>query len=430
MTRSLRAGCVVVSLLSAAFVPLDFTVFRESFVPMLSFRLFCNGVMLVIIFRTARTHPLGSAIVGCLTTGAMLLTVIAAAGGLASDYTPGLMLLFLGMPVLLPFTARQAGAIVAILAGALAGLPFLSETPIGLEVYSLNLIFPVAAGVESVAACALLERMRFADFLGRREIEQARDDLKALDREKSRFTANIHHELRTPLTLMLAPVDALLAGDFGEIEDLPRSYLETVRSNGFRLLNLINNLLDLAKIESQSHRINRQAVLAQNVIKNLLERAQPLAEQKGISIETIGIEELPRVSVDPDSFEKVLTNLISNALKFTNRGGHLEIRGEVAPEGGVTFSFADDGIGIAEDQIERIFDRFAQVDTSQTKRYEGTGIGLSLVRELVELHGGHVWAESPGLGCGTTLHLMLPCDALRQQRRVGRGEFLRRWLEW
>jgi signal transduction histidine kinase len=408
MARSLRAGCAIVALLSTAFIPLDFAVFRDRFIPMLIFRLFCNGILVVIIVRTARTRPLGSAIVGCLTTGAMLLTVIKAAGGITSDYTPGLMLLFLGIPVLLPFTAFQAGIIVAVLTSALASLPFLSSQPIEIESYSLHLVFPLAAGIESVAASALLERMRFSDFLRRREIEKARDDLKQLDREKSRFTANIHHELRTPLTLMLAPVEGLLAGDFGEIADLPRSYLTSVRSNGQRLLKLINNLLDLAKIEGGRFSIYRRPTRLNELVGSFVASARPLADRKGISLEIGSLSELPSIFVDPEAIEKIVANLVGNALKFTEAGGRVKVIGTATENGGIHLVVTDTGVGLAADQLDRIFDRFAQVDTSSTRKHEGTGIGLALVRELVELHGGRVWATSAGLGDGAQIHVFLP----------------------
>jgi signal transduction histidine kinase len=408
MARSLRTGCAIVALLSTAFIPLDFSVFRERFIPMLVFRLFCNAVMVLIIIRTARTHPFGSAIAGCLTTGAMLLTVIEAAGGVSSDYTPGLMLLFLGMPVLLPFTAFQAGIIVVVLTGALSTLPLFSGSAFELRSYGLHLIFPIAAGIECIAASALLDRMRFADFVRRRQIEKARDDLKELDREKSRFTANIHHELRTPLTLMLAPVDALLAGDFGKIADLPRSYLSSVQSNGQRLLKLINNLLDLAKIEGKKFSIHRRPIHVCDLIDSFVASARPLADRKGISLETTSASSIPVICADPDAIEKVIANLLGNALKFTEASGCIHVECEPTDEGGIHVTVADSGAGIPEDQIERIFDRFAQVDASSTRKYEGTGIGLALVRELVELHGGRVWAESEGLGHGTKMHVLLP----------------------
>jgi signal transduction histidine kinase len=408
MARSLRVGCAVVAVLSTAFIPLDYAVFRDRFVSMLGFRLFCNGVMILIVLRTARTHPLESAVAGCLTTGAMLLTVIAAAGGIESEYTPGLMLLFLGMPVLLPFTARQAGFIVAVLIGGLAAMPIFADASVGLRTFCLNLIFPLAAGVESIAASALMERMRYADFERRREIEEARDELRKLDKEKSRFTSNIHHELRTPLTLMLAPVDALLAGDFGDLEELPRSYLESVKSNGQRLLKLINSLLDLAKIEGNRFLLRRRPTDVWGVISAYVSSAKPLAEYRQIELSLSRDGDPGPICVDSDAIEKIIANLLANALKFTDAGGLVRVSLSGTEEGGIHVVVSDSGVGLSPDQLETIFDRFAQVDTSNTRKHEGTGIGLALVRELVQLHAGRVWAESTGLGHGAEMHVILP----------------------
>jgi signal transduction histidine kinase len=408
LVRSLRVGCAIVAILSMAFIPLDYFVFRERFVPMLGFRLFCNLIMGGLIFWGARAHPLKSAIVGCLTTGAMLVMVIVAAGGVTSGYAPGLMLLFLGMPVLLPLTAWQAGFIVATLTAGLASLPVFTGNTAGMDAFFLHMIFPIAAGVESVAASALLDRMRFADFLRRKEVERARDDLKELDREKSRFTANIHHELRTPLTLMLAPVDGLVAGTFGEIGDLPRSYLETVQSNGQRLLKLINSLLDLAKIEGDRFEIHRRKLDLAGLVDNYVASARPHAERKGISISTDWAGEVEPIFADVDAMEKVIGNLLGNALKFTEQGGAIVVSGHQESNGELALCIRDNGIGIPVDKLDHVFDRFAQVDSSSTRRFGGTGIGLSLVSELVSLHGGRVWADSEGAGLGTEMHVVLP----------------------
>jgi signal transduction histidine kinase len=257
-------------------------------------------------------------------------------------------------------------------------------------------------------SCAYLDRMRFADFLQRRELERARDELEQLDAAKSRFTANIHHELRTPLTLTLAPVETMLAGGFGEITEQQRSYLETIRSNGLRLLKLINNLLDLAKIESQQLCVTRRALHVGDLAAELVAGSRPLAERKGVTLEARGLEALPQIHADPEALEKVIVNLLGNALKFTESGGRIDLEGRAADAGGVELVVRDTGLGIPPDQLDRIFDRFAQVDGSTTRRHEGTGIGLALTRELVVLHGGRIWAESAGIGRGADMHVLLP----------------------
>jgi signal transduction histidine kinase len=184
-----------------------------------------------------------------------------------------------------------------------------------------------------------------------------------------------------------------------------------MHANGLRLLKLINNLLDLAKIESRQLSIRRNHLDIARVVLGVAESAGHLASRKGVQIDATGVEEIHGFHGDPDALDKVIVNLVGNALKFTPPGGRIEVSVRSEPEeggGGIRISVADSGVGIPAEQIERIFDRFAQVDDSATRQHEGTGIGLSLVRELVQLHGGRVWAESAGLGHGTTVHVVLP----------------------
>jgi signal transduction histidine kinase len=408
MARALGTGLTVVIGLNTAFVLLDYVVYPQLFLPMLGFRLGCNVLLGWLFARTRHSQPLVAAFIGCMVTGLMLLTVIQAAGGMASGYAPGLLLLFVGMPVLLPLRAVQAAGIVFSLSAVMAALPFAFGPSLATSTYLVHLAFPLAGAFESVAACWLMDEFRFADFQRRRELEQARDDLKDLDREKSRFTANVHHELRTPLTLTLAPLEAMLDGEFGDVPEVQRSYLKSMRSNSQRLLKLINNLLDLAKIEGEGLDVRRRPTRVQDLVSELLSGARPLAERKGITLECGSIADLPMVHVDPDAFEKVLMNLVGNALKFTEQGGRIEVTGEAIADGGIHLVVSDTGAGLEASQLARIFDRFAQVDSSNTKRHEGTGIGLALVEELISLHHGRIWAESAGLGHGTQIHIELP----------------------
>ena len=337
----------------------------------------------------------------------MLFTVIFHTGGLASPYYVGLVLLIIGTGVLAPLSVKQGiiaiGGLVATY--LVLGIGYAEDEQ--LQQAWLSVFFLVAASFCGVMSCAYLDRLRFADFVQRREIEAARDELAELDQAKSRFTANIHHELRTPLTLTLAPVEAMLAGEFGNVSELQRSYLQTVQNNGLRLLKLINNLLDLAKAEGGQLEVHRQSLAIGSVVEQIVAGALPLAERKGVRLETRGLAELPTVCADREAIEKVVVNLLGNALKFTDRGGSVVVEGH-AEEAGVCLVVRDSGVGIPADQLERIFDRFAQVDASSTRQFEGTGIGLSLVSELVSLHEGRVWAESPGEGQGASMHVWLP----------------------
>ena len=335
----------------------------------------------------------------------MLLVVVYATGGVSSEYYAGLVLMFSGLPVLVPIAAAQGTWIVSVLLFAFAVSPWVLGQSIDWAAYSLHMFFPVASAIVCVASCELLDRMRFKDFMRRREVENARDALKALDREKARFTSNVHHELRTPLTLILAPLEAMLGGDLGSASSLQRGYLKTMRTNGLRLLNLINNLLDLAKIEGNKLEIARRPLDLRRLIESLVDGARPLAERKGVQLDVKDLESVPLINGDQEAIEKVIVNLVGNSLKLTDAGGRIEVLGNEGAEGGVHLIVSDSGIGLAKEQLDRIFDRFAQVDTSNTRQHEGTGIGLALVEEIVGLHNGRIWAESEGVGRGSRFHV-------------------------
>ena len=415
LPRSLRTGTFVFFVIQTVFIYVDWLMFRENFWNFLPVRVGLDAAFALIYFKTCWVRPLASTVAVCWLGGAMLLMVTAGTGGGSSGYYVGLVLLFVGVGTLVPLTTRQASGILGMLYGAYVGVGLLAK-PIVWEEFGLHLFFLGAAGFAGAMSCGLLDRMRFNDFLQRREIEEARDKLASLDREKSRFTANIHHELRTPLTLMLAPIEAMRSGDLGEVPSGLDRTLRTMQSNGLRLLKLINNLLDLAKIESQQLSVRRVPVDLTQLVGEVVDGATPMADRKGLWLRQEGFGEFPTFHLDPDALEKILVNLIGNALKFTDAGG-ITVRASALPaggeegelaQGGVHLTVEDTGVGIPEGQLGRVFDRFAQVDGSATRKHEGTGIGLSLVHELVSLHGGRVWATSAGEGQGSEMHVLLP----------------------
>ncbi len=413
LVRSLRFGIGLVSGLYTAFVLADLLTQPTNFGVLTTIRVVTIAGLAGIALGAGRwLDSLVATGAGCLLTGVSLVVVISVAGGVHGGYAPGLMLLFLGMPVLLPLQPRFAGWIVGALLLMLLGAPFVYGEPFSWSDHFIYACFPAAAAIECVASCIALDRLRFSDFVQRLHLEQARDELRQLDEAKSRFTANIHHELRTPLTLMLAPLDSMLAGDFGEVAEAQRGYLAMIRKNALRLLKLINNLLDHARIESGQMELHRQRLQIERVAAEIVESARAMAERKRVELVVDWSGELPIVNADRDAVEKVLVNLIGNALKFTDPGGRVAVqvtaRSGGAEQAGVELTVTDTGVGIAPGQLERVFDRFAQVDGSATRRHEGTGIGLSLVRELVFLHGGRAWATSDGLGHGSQFHVFLP----------------------
>ncbi len=410
MSEAVRTAALVVLTLNLAFAGLDWFAFPEKFAGFLGARMALNGVLGVLYFWAARRFPIESQTVLCMATGALLLWVIYGAGAPMGDYYVGLMLAMVGLPVLLPLDPARAALMWSILVAGFAVSPLLVEGPIDTETYAIHCLFLASGAFTGAASSVFLTRFRVRDFAKRREIEEAHDRLQESERIKSRFTANVHHELRTPLTLTLAPLEAILSGEFGQVPEVFRGYLKTMHSNALRLLKLINNLLDLAKVEGQQYTLRRQHLDLARLVLGLVDGALPLAARKGIELCTHFEADLPPIYADPDALEKVVVNLLGNALKFTETGGRIEVRVESRGEE-AQLTVTDTGAGLPEDQLERIFDRFAQVDSSATRKHEGTGIGLSLVKELVELHGGCVWAESDGLGHGACMNVVLPIDA-------------------
>jgi signal transduction histidine kinase/DNA-binding response OmpR family regulator len=234
-----------------------------------------------------------------------------------------------------------------------------------------------------------------------------------LDRMKSRFFANISHEFRTPLTLILGPIDELLTRE--ENNEIHK-YLKPMRRNAGRLLELVNQLLELSRIESGRLRPNltRNNVVA--IVKGVAMSFDSLAEMNGIRLEVTTEGEPIEMYFDRDKFEKILTNLLSNAFKFTPDNGSISVHAQCTGDcrlAGVSeclqVMVKDSGRGISEVEIGHIFDRFYQADNNQLHQQDGSGIGLALTKELVELHRGIIWARSVSEQ-GTEIGVQLPLN--------------------
>lgn len=402
-----NAVLIFILLQTFVFIPADFVLYPEHFNFFLIARLALNIALGVVWFGTALRWPEPSSIAVCAFGTALFLSMVYETGGVGSGYYVGLILLVVGMGFLTPQSAGQAVSIALMIFSGYAALPLYTRDPVDWLTFSENLFFLGAACAEACWACLHMDRMRYADFKQQKQLEQARDELAELDRAKSRFSANVHHELRTPLTLILAPLDALRDGELGELNPAVQRTLATMQANGRRLHKMINNLLDLSKVESNQFEIVRRRIRLAPIVDELVAGARALADRKGVTLEASGFETLPEIYADPEALDKILVNLVGNALKFTDQNGRIEISAR-ATDGGIEISVADTGIGIPVQKLSAIFDRFAQVDSSATRRYEGTGIGLSLAKEMVERHGGQIWAESEGEGKGARLVFTLP----------------------
>ena len=262
-------------------------------------------------------------------------------------------------------------------------------------------------------------------------LQEAFDKLKELDRLKSNFLATVSHELRTPLTSIIGYSEMLEAGIAGDLSPEQAGFVETIRTKGELLLQLISSLLDLNKLERGQLAILPEYIDPRAVIAEVRETCLPDAEKRRIKLELAWNDGVPIVQADPVRLRQILINLTSNAIKFTSDNGQVrlavrateyraandtddeEMDGALgaalmmAPERAVEFSVQDNGIGIAPDEVEKIFDAFYQVDGSSTREYGGAGLGLSIAKSLVQAHHGQIRVESE-VGRGTTFFVIIP----------------------
>jgi signal transduction histidine kinase len=238
---------------------------------------------------------------------------------------------------------------------------------------------------------------------------------------KSDFVSNVSHELRTPLTSIRESIGLVLEGITGSVTEKQMKFLLIAKRNTERLTNLINDLLDLAKIEAGKIEIRKRSINLINLAKEAMESFRSQAEEKKISLESSFSPSLPNIYADPDRITQVFNNLMSNALKFTSEGGKIRVGAKLSSEPKfVEVSVRDTGVGIASQDLEKIFARFARLEIPLPERAPGTGLGLAIVKEIIDLHQGKVWTESEP-GKGSAFYFTLPVRASVRLNKGGRA---------
>jgi signal transduction histidine kinase len=256
-----------------------------------------------------------------------------------------------------------------------------------------------------------------------RRMEEQNERLKELDKMKSNFLATVSHELRTPLTSIIGYSEMLLEGMAGNLDPQQREYVQTIMEKGESLMKLITSILDLSRIESGNLKLHLSDVDLYAATKAGMSSVLPQANKKKVHLKTEMDPGLPRVTGDEDKVKQILINLLGNAVKFTPENGTVTLRVKnyfgarkhqrggndstgaaalfaIPEEDFVRLEVEDTGPGIPEDLLEKVFERFYQVDSSSTRAHGGTGLGLSIVKSFAEAHKGDVWVESnAGTGC-------------------------------
>lgn len=423
-----RSRCTQAALTSArlglvlmpAFGLLDAVLFRAHLAFFAVLRVACvagiAGLAWLLRLPVGRRHPEAIALAVATLIVVTIDVMIAHTGGIASRYWSGLALVLLGVTVLMPWRPVWAvAASVLVLASYVVTVFAAGPSPGGAALTS-NISFLVSTGVIATVGTRRASRLQWREFVQRAALEDAL-------RHKSDFMAKMSHELRTPLHAIVGYADILLEEGYGD--DAGRRLVERVRSRGVFLHRLISDLLDFAKVEAGHMEVRREPVEAGPLVAQSIATFRPLVERKGLALDVaIGVD-LPLVAGDPHRLEQVLSNLLANALKFTDTGtitvavrvvdgmpsGFTLLGGERAParEPMVGLFVGDTGVGIRAGDLRRLASDFQQLDGADA-RFGGTGLGLSISRRLVDLLGGRLLVASRH-GAGSTFAVLLPVAA-------------------
>jgi signal transduction histidine kinase len=357
--------------------------------------------------RTFECHvdAIAAAYILLCAGGISLMTVFM--GGLSSPYYAGLTLTIVATGLLFVWPPR----VVIVTHGLIVGSFVVVNVATGHVgtwfVATSNLMFLSSTALIAAVGQVLLfsthreqhaqheQRVRLERATA--SLERAHAELQQLDEFKSRFFANMTHELRTPLAMVLTPLELMLEGEMGEFTEAQRSSFQTMFKSALKLLKLIDDLLDLSRLEESRLRLEMEKHDLVDFLEALTEQTQVLAQRKSLSLRFSSELQRAPIWCDLERLERVFVNLLSNAIKFTPTGGHVSVRLLDRPDR-VEVVVEDEGPGFPPDDAAKLFERFHQVDMAGTRRHGGAGIGLALARELVLLHGGAIEARSEGHG--------------------------------
>jgi signal transduction histidine kinase len=422
--RQSKVACILGIVLIPAGIALDYITYPTQLLALSGIRFVAAGLIAVIYAlhfgnRTA-VHVRYLTMAGLLIAVASIVSIIAITDGAQSTYYNGLFLILFAVGVLAPMQPFEATLLcISTLVIYIIGCSVVPHSDQMRNALLNNLYFLVLTCIISVTAVHFNYRRRFNEFRLKFRLAAQHQELSALDRLKSQFFANVSHELRTPLTLILAPVEKLKT-DVVSLGAPAQELLEVIENNALRLLRLVNDILSLIRLEEGRASLAKKSIDMAHFLSHTTASMKHLAAMKGISLEFADPQGDLHVNADPDALEKIVGNVIANAIKFTPPEGRIDVSA-VQEDNMVTVRISDTGIGIPAEQLPHIFDRFYQVDGSATRRHQGLGLGLALVRELLTRHGGDVTASSDS-GRGTTFILRIPHAQHDIQTDMGQSE--------
>ena len=406
-----RLAAIAASVAFPLFYILDWVIYPTNRIGFLLLRGAVVAMSALVYAAThvpaGRRYPRVLGMAEYLITCAAIVVMVHLTGGYLSPYYAGINLVLIVFLFMLPLDVVRTSIICAVVYAAYAIPIFAVDRIEKLAVFLNNNFFLLSTMVLVILSSQLATRMRLHEFTARYRLARANEDLKALDELKSQFFANVSHEVRTPLTSIISPVQSMYQGDAGEFTPTQRALIGQVYRNSLRLLDMINQMLDFSRFEARKMQLRLSQVDLDELAQEIASVFEELTDRKGLELRCAIEGQIPTVYLDRDKIERILTNLVRNAIKFTDEGS-ITIRTRTE-ESAVVLEVEDTGIGIPQEHLPHIFERFRQVDGSSTRRYEGTGIGLAIVKEAVELLQGTVSVSSE-VRKGTRFTINLPTD--------------------
>ncbi|MEM6391316.1 MAG: ATP-binding protein [Planctomycetota bacterium] len=414
--RHAKLGCILTMVLMPSGSTLDFLVYPDLAGSFFVARVMTNLALALILGLLFL--PLGQRCLAFLSSAWVMLPAIAIAWmiysseGVHSPYYAGLNLLIIIGCLPMPYTRAKAAAVCLLVTAIYLVACFAHEKNAGISGQLLsNLVSIALISIIVVTSCHLYRNRRINEVRHRYEMSGQNRRLAELDRLKSEFIANISHELRTPLALILSPIDQVLERSTADDPQRDRADLGIARHHALRLFRLIDQLLELARIDSRQTEGPDQSSTHERIdlaatVSGLTKSFQIAAARHELILAYEGSKEGLWIQADVSSIERIGINLITNAIKFTPAGGRITIQAQ-REEGEAILEVEDTGQGIAAEQIDLIFDRFRQLDRTAKRGFQGAGLGLSLVKELVEELHGAITVTSK-LGKGSCFRVSLP----------------------
>ncbi len=408
-----------------AFALLDFLAYPEQAWRFLSWRLVCALVMVGVVgatrVRLGRFRLL-PAYAAYLSVGLAIAAMVHSTGGAGSPYYVGLCLVTLSTVLVMPWHTRHTVGACLLLYLSYAVPPVFLDGSVALGLVATSHFFLLTSGLLAAIGTHLAYNNRRRQFdltwaLDKRsqELAHANEQLRELDAAKARFFANASHELRTPLTLMLTPLESALEAPMSQEV---RDDLGMFEVAAKRLSALIDDLLDIAEIDSGGRKLRKTPIRLDLLAQEVVMAARPFAHKHAITLDLDCAPDLPAAMLDRSATEQILYNLVSNALKFTPRRGCVEVGVKERRHGELVMWVSDDGPGIPPERLATMFDRFGY--KTETVHAKGSGLGLSLVKEHAERHGGSVAVFSDGMS-GTRFEVTLPLGAPRREMLAESG---------